>query len=67
MGKKYLSKEQKIANCLSQYKVTCKCGHVLVITPKKDKVLCNYCGHYVYRNKLIEFKEKLEYARKNNR
>lgn len=25
-----------------------------------DKQLCSWCGHYVYRNKNLEFKEKLK-------
>lgn len=45
-----------------KYKVHCKhCSHVLVFTPtnKKNKILCNVCGHYVYRNDKEEFKDKI--------
>lgn len=33
------------------------CGHTQMLY--KDKRICTYCGHWVYRNKKIEFKEKL--------
>lgn len=44
----------------SQYKVKCKCGHTLIISPKIGKQLCNHCGHYAYIDKKLEFKDKLK-------
>ena len=46
-------------------KVQCKCGTKTVFPYWVDKKVCRGCGHYVYRNKRIEFKERLENARKN--
>lgn len=43
--------------CKVTYK--CKCGHSEVIPYGKNKVLCSWCHHWVYRNKLDEFKDKL--------
>lgn len=40
-------------------KVKCKCGHRLVIPVWVDKQICSWCGHYVYRNKQLEFREKI--------
>ena len=51
---------QKAENERARYKVKCKkCGHTLVFTPsnKKNKILCNYCGYYIYRSKKDKFKE----------
>ena len=42
------------------YKVRCKCSHTIIIPHNVDKVLCTYCGYYVYRNKKLEFKNKLK-------
>lgn len=44
----------------SQYKVKCKCGHTLIISPKIGKQLCNHCGEYGYLDKKLEFIEKLK-------
>lgn len=46
-------------------KYLCKCGHRVLIPYWEDKQLCSWCNHYVYKDKKLEFKEKLKYARKN--
>lgn len=38
---------------------TCKCGHRVVMSNKRKKVLCNWCNHYVYRDKKDEFIERV--------
>lgn len=43
----------------NKVKVKCKCGHKLVIPVWVDKQICSWCHHYVYRNKQLEFKEKV--------
>lgn len=43
----------------TKYTVKCKCSHSVVIPNSKDRLLCDYCGYYVYKNKRIEFKYKL--------
>lgn len=44
-------------------KYRCKCGHRVIITSKQDKNLCDWCGHWVFKNKKDEFmfrvKEKI--------
>lgn len=50
--------DTKMFNEMSKYIVKCKCSHSVVIT-KQDRVLCTYCGNYVYKNKKIEFRYKL--------
>lgn len=45
-----------------KYRVYCKCGHSIFIYPfeKKEKKLCDWCGHYVYMNKRVEFIDRLK-------
>ena len=54
--KRYSDKElQKLIDAYSKLKVKCAyCGHKEVIPLKKDKQLCSWCGHYIYRNKQME-------------
>ena len=54
-----LQKQNKYYNELSNYKYTCKCGHVVVMLRGTDKVLCTWCHHYVYKNKKDEFKDRM--------
>lgn len=62
------TEEEIIASYYSNYKVKCKCGHTMVITNSVEKKICSYCGNYVYRNKKLEFKDKLikELRKKND-
>ena len=50
---------EKIASEKDKYKVVCRCGTKTVLI-KADKTICRNCGHWVYRTKEIEFKEKLK-------
>lgn len=52
-------KENKLAEAKEKYKVLCKCGTKTIII-NTDKTICRGCGHWVYRNKQIEFKEKMK-------
>ena len=52
------NKDTKRFNDLSNNTIKCSCGHsVLVIQPK---VLCTWCGSYVYKDKRLEFEERLK-------
>lgn len=42
----------------SKYKVTCQCGTKTVMV-NTDRTICRGCGHWLYRNKKIEFKYKI--------
>lgn len=50
---------QKLQDELNNYTYTCECGHRVVILPQKDKVICNWCKHYVFKNKQDEFKYRI--------
>lgn len=49
----------KYSRILQDHKITCKCGHRMLIPYHVDKMICSWCGNYVYRNKRVEFKDKL--------
>lgn len=39
--------------------IKCKCSHTMLMPYNVDKKICSHCGNYVYRNKKLEFKDKL--------
>lgn len=41
-------------------KYRCKCGHRVIIPHWRDKGLCNWCHNYVYKDKKLEFKERIK-------
>lgn len=45
---------------LQDYVVKCKCSHTILFTGKKDRLICRYCGNYVYKDKKTEFKYKMK-------
>ena len=50
---------KKLENERSKYKVQCKCGTKTIIV-NTDRAICRNCKHWLYRNKKIEFKEKMK-------
>jgi len=58
-----LTTNQKYINELSKYKRQCTCGHVIAITNRYKKVVCNWCGKTVYLyeedKKRNDFKEEM--------
>lgn len=64
------SKEEIKASYYQNYMVKCKCGHTFLMFSFEPKKLCSNCGMYFYKDKKLEFKEKLKEklrnARKNN-
>lgn len=51
---------KRLTDEYDKVKIRCSCGRRVVIPVWVDKQLCSWCGHYVYRNKKLEFKEKLK-------
>jgi hypothetical protein len=55
---------------IEQNRFYCYCGHSVRILPSEERVFCNYCGHWIYRDqkrqkqncKIIkkEYEEKLK-------
>ena len=60
-NKMTFSTNDKMLEERTKYKVYCKCGHSMVFYPMehKEKKLCSWCGHYVYKDKKVEFNDKL--------
>jgi len=46
--------------------VKCSCGHSVVVTNKYNRVICSWCGRWVYKNKQTEFRYNFEKARRKN-
>lgn len=47
----------------AKYRRYCKnCGHSVIIpkTSKANKVICTWCGYYIFKNDFEEFKEKIK-------
>lgn len=54
---------QKIETERGKNKRWCKhCGHSIIFpkTSKLDKMICTYCGHYIFKNDKIEFETLLK-------
>ena len=65
----YLSIKERFAsaNAKSDLKKQCKqCGRKKVIPVYVDRLLCDWCGSWIYRTPSIEFKYKLEKEMKRN-
>lgn len=60
--KKILSdKEYKIlSDNLQSITYTCKCGHRVAIYHPDKKVICSYCGNYVFKSKKDEFEYRVK-------
>lgn len=55
-------KMQILENDRANFKRYCKCGHPIVFPPtsKATKTICSWCGNYIYKNNLEEFKENIK-------
>ena len=58
-------KIQKITNAIIDNSVKCPCSHRVAIPPQVDRVICSWCGHWVYKSKEIEEEyKKKDFERK---
>ena len=58
--KKYIDKEALIQDKLKDNNIKCKCGHINTMSNREDKMICKWCGNYVFRNKQKEFEYRLK-------
>lgn len=57
--KKFDDKMNRIIKSITDNSIKCKiCGHTVLLN-KKDKVICDWCGYYVYIDDKTEFKDRL--------
>ena len=54
----FSKEEERWLTAITKGTIKCSCGHS-ILTDKK-KVLCNWCGKYVYKDKKLEFEDKLK-------
>lgn len=52
--KKDTKEYEKKAEEYDKVKHICKCGHRVIIPEWIDKILCDWCGNYVFKNKKDE-------------
>ena len=62
-GKNYLTNAEiiKRGEIFADYRIKCpNCGHSITLTNRFGRVLCNWCGKWVYKDSKTEFKYKLK-------
>lgn len=57
----------KYHNIITQNKTKCGCGHSVIIPPNLDKIICSYCGKYIFKNKKKEFEYRLKESMNKNK
>lgn len=50
----------KYVNTLRDGSVRCKCGRYEPIPPNFTKVICSWCGNYVFKTKKDEFNYRMK-------
>jgi len=56
---------QKYTDSIIANSVKCSCSHRVTIPPQVDRVICTWCGHWVYRTKELEKEyKKKDFERK---
>ena len=57
---KNFKQDHILFDALSKMRVLCKCSHSVFIPNYLDRVICSYCGNWVYRTQQIEFQYKIK-------
>jgi len=56
-----IERDKKLSAACHKVKYYCKnCGHSVIIINKVKKNLCDWCGHYVFKNDRDEFEYRLK-------
>ena len=60
-GKNYLTNKEieKRSEIASEYTIKCSCGKSVTLTNKYGRVICSWCGNWVYRDEKTKFRYKL--------
>ena len=58
-SKRY-KEDSKRLNSITENTIKCKCGCSITFCVQTDRVICNWCGNYVYRTPELEFKYKIK-------
>ena len=52
----------KYHDIITKNRIKCKCGHSVVLPPELNKIICNWCGNYVFKSKKDEFEYRMKEA-----
>lgn len=55
----------KILDNQTKCRTLCKCGHSVLIPLGRDKIVCSWCGKYVFKTTRAEFEYRLKEKLKN--
>lgn len=58
--KKDTKEFERRADELDKVKYICKCGHRVIIPSQVNKILCDWCNNFVFKDKKDEFKYRVE-------
>lgn len=47
--------DKKSFRFFADNRMYCKCGHSIMMRKDKDKIICSWCGHWIFKNKKDEF------------
>jgi len=53
-------KDEMVASYYSEFMYRCECSHTQLIPNQIDKVICTHCGKWIYRDKKLEFKDRMK-------
>jgi RNase P subunit RPR2 len=42
---------EKMHDIASTYSVKCECGHTVLVSNRYKRIICKWCGRWVYANK----------------
>jgi ribosomal protein S27AE len=60
-----IAKRHEIA---STYSIKCgRCGHSVLVTNRYKRIICSWCGYYVFADKKDEFEYRLKEKMKNGK
>lgn len=57
---KQFKEDTKRFETYSQNTIKCKCGCSVTFMTKIDRIICRWCGNYVYKTPELEFKYKIK-------
>ena len=63
----HLENPIKYSRVLTDKRILCNCGHSINIPPHLDKVICSWCGNYVFRDKKTEFEYRMNEEMRRNK
>lgn len=64
-SKRRIPNVEKLASIISENSVKCSCTHTIAIPHHLDRVICGWCGHWVYKTKELEEEyKKKDFERK---